>query len=128
MLFRSRIARGSELKCRFSIGACDGDVLGHGLLKFLFQVGQQVGVGLSVDFLAENLLGAGDSELGDLIAQGFLGALSSDAGFGFSGFTGLGNDTGGFGARFIEEVRETRLTVPDRMELPTARKGGTRKG
>ena len=33
-----------------------------------------------------------------------------------------------FGARFIEEVRETRLTVPDRMELPTARKGGARRG
>ena len=41
--------------------------------------------------------------MGDLIAQGFLGALSSGASFGFSGFTGLGNDSGGFGARFIEE-------------------------
>ena len=66
-----RIARRSELKGCFSIGASDGDVLGHGLMKFLFQVGQQVGVGLSVD-LAEDLLGTGDRQMGDLIAQGFL--------------------------------------------------------
>jgi len=72
-------------------------------LKFLFQVGQQIGMRLSVDFLAENLLGTGNSELGDLITQGLLGTLSSDASFGFSGFTGLGNDTGGFGASFIDE-------------------------
>ena len=73
-------------------------------MQFLFQVGQQVGVGLSVDLRAEDLLGTGDSQMGDLIAQSFHGALSSGASFGFGGFTGLGNDSGGFGARFIEKL------------------------
>jgi hypothetical protein len=51
-----------QLECGFGIGACEGDVLGHGLFEFLFQVGQQIGVGLGVDFLAQDALGTGDGQ------------------------------------------------------------------
>jgi hypothetical protein len=52
--------------------------------------------------------------VGDLIAQGFLGALGSDGSFGFSGFTGLGNDSRGFGARFIDENWAACFSAPAR--------------
>jgi hypothetical protein len=48
-------------------------------LELRLQLRQQLGVGLGVDLLAQDPLGTGDGQRGDLLAQGFLGALRSGA-------------------------------------------------
>ena len=81
-----------QLEGGLGIGAREGDVFGHGRLELRLELRQQIGMGLSIDLLAQDLLGTGDGQLRHLLAQGFLGALRGSRGFGFGGFTGCGDD------------------------------------
>src|SRR6267143_933860 len=82
-------------------------VPGFPVSDFLLQLAEQLGVGLGVDLAAQDLLGAGDGERGDLLAQHLLRArdLLVDVGL------GRGEDAVGFGPgggfRLVEHLRRT---------------------
>ncbi len=59
---------------------------------------------LGVDLAAQDLLRAGDSQMGDLVAQGFLGTLRGGTGFVLGGLAGGGDDAAGFGAGLVDQL------------------------
>jgi hypothetical protein len=59
---------------------------------------------LALISLAQDALGAGDGQMGDLVAQGFLGTLRGGTGFGSAASRAAADDAAGFGAGLVDQL------------------------